>query len=189
MSDVRVATVESHASSHGSVVRRARQGIAAVVHRHDPAHDVRLRTLLADERQWALLERLPSFDRAHHLAVHDALVRMGCRDRDVFHAALLHDVGKADGRGRVWLIHRVVKVLAERWSPAVLQRLARRDGDWLRHGLWLAARHAEVGADLAAAASANERVCYLIRWHGDLGRGMGDPALAMLQHADERSIR
>lgn len=186
MRDARPLRLPRGELSLPSLSRRLRQGIAALASRSDPEVDRRLRALVADERQWELLARLSSYDRAHHLAIYDALASAGCVDGDVLHAALLHDVGKADERGRVWLPHRVVKVLGERWAPGQLHHLAERDGGWLRHGVWLAVHHASAGADLAEAAGASARVCELIRRHEDAAWAAEDTGLALLRRIDER---
>lgn len=169
-------------------LRRLRQGFAALANHPDAAVDRRLRLLVSDDRQWVLLARLSSFDRSHLVAVHDTLVAMGCDDADILRAALLHDVGKADDRGRVRLLHRVVKVLGERWCPRCLERVARRDGGWLGHGVWLATRHAENGAILARDAGASERVCELIHLHDDSSAALGDAGLRLLRRADEGCV-
>lgn len=186
---MRVAGLARQTPESRTLARRVRQGVAALSTFPNAAVDRRLRTLLGDERQWALLARLSTFDRAHHLAVYDALVADGCRDPDILRAALLHDVGKADGRQRVRLPHRVVKVVGERWQSRRVIRLARRDAGWLRHGLWLAIHHPLVGSGQVAAAGASRRVCDLIRWHEDAERASRDAGLALLQRADDGAIR
>lgn len=188
MNGARSARFAWHDASLPAGLLRVRQGIAALASRPDPEVDRRLRACVADERQWALLARLSSYDRAHHLAVYDRLIAAGCVDGDILRAALLHDIGKADERGRVRLPHRVVKVLGERWFPGRLQHLAEHDGGWLRHGIWLAVHHASAGADLAMAAGASARVCELIRRHEDAGGAAGDVGLALLRRADEGAI-
>lgn len=185
MSEIRPVRLPRRQTNVPTALRRLRQGLAALVSRPEPEVDRRLRSLLGDERQWALLARLSSFDRIHHLAVHDALVAGGCEDVDVLRAALLHDIGKADARGRVRLPHRVVKVLGTRLFPGQLDRLARKDGGWFRHGVWLAVRHADAGAALASEAGANARVCDLIRRHHDAEGAADDLGLAILRHVDE----
>lgn len=170
--------------SGARVRRRLRQFVSVAVHRHDPEIDRRLQALLDSDRQWRLLARLSAYDRAHHLSVHDALVRAGHRDPDLLRAALLHDAGKADGHGRVRLPHRIVRVLGRAVSPARLRDACRANGDWLRHGLYLAEYHASLGASLARDAGAPEPVCQLIARHEE-GNLENDPLLAALIAADE----
>ncbi|MBX5444984.1 HD domain-containing protein [Sphaerobacter sp.] len=146
------------------------------------AVDRELRRLVTPE-QWALLARLSRADRAHLLEVHRRLVAEGCRDRDVLLAALLHDVGKADGRARTGVSQRVVSVLLGRFAPGLLTALARPDRDRWRHGLYLAREHARLGAEQARQAGCSERVCWLIAHHHD--RAAEDPDLRLLQAADE----
>lgn len=188
MSEIHRLRLSRHQVGVPTALHRLRQGLAALASRPDPAVDLRLRSLLGDERQWALVARLSSFDRTHHLAVHDALVAGGCEDGDVLRAALLHDIGKADERGRVRLPHRVVKVLGKHAAPGQLERLARKDGGWFRHGVWLAVHHADAGAALAREAGVNARVCDLIRRHHDDGAA-DDLGLAILRRIDEEVSR
>ncbi|HBY46903.1 MAG TPA: HDIG domain-containing protein [Thermomicrobiales bacterium] len=188
MSDIRPARWPWRDAAHVAAIRRFRQGLTALTIRPDREVDARLCSLVVDERQWTLLARLSSFDRAHHLAVYDTLVAGGCGDQDVLRAALLHDVGKANAHGRVWLAHRVIYVLGERWMPALLGRVAREHGRWLRRGVWLSIHHAKEGAALAHEAGANRRVCELIRWHDGAGGAADDTGLSALRRADEGSV-
>lgn len=166
---------------------RVLQGLQLVASPADPAVDARLRALLGDERQWALLARLTPFDRAHHLRVHELLVAGGVDDPDVLLAALLHDVGKADARGRAHLGHRAINVLLRPIGPRALDRLARGDIGPL-HGLYLARFHAALGARLAEAAGVSPRCRDLIARHDDHGV-VADADLAALIAADEAAIR
>ncbi len=170
------------------VVHRLRQGIRALRNQPDPALDARLRSLVGNDELWALLARLTPFDRRHHLAVHDTLLAAGCDDTDVLRAALLHDVGKADSRQRVGLVHRVVTVLFQGRTSGLLNRIARQDAGWLRHGLWLNLHHAALGADLAALSGASARVCDLIRLHADGDAAAQDAGLRALQMADSEAL-
>lgn len=165
-------------------IRRASQFVSACTTRHDPAVDHELRLVLGDARQWSLLARLPHFDRAHHLQVHRRLVAAGHRDPDLLRAALLHDIGKADERGRVLLVHRVARVLLRSVWPGAMARIANQEGSWLTHGLYLAEHHARLGAELAGEAGASERCCRLILLH-DGRDAQADADLAALAAADE----
>ncbi len=168
------------------VVWRVTQFVHALAHRHDPATDDRLRTVLQNEAQWRLLLRLSAFDRAHHVRVHDALVTAGHSDPDLLLAAALHDVGKADELGRVHLAHRVLKVLLGALWPALLDALARNGGGWLRHGLYLAQHHPRLGGEFAATAGASPRCCELISRHEER-LPVDDPQLRALIQADSRA--
>lgn len=142
--------------------------------------DHELARLLTPE-QFALVRRLPRSDRAHLLSVRRRLEARSS-DPDLLLAALLHDVGKVDRRGRVYLVHRVAVVLLGHWWPHHLDRLAMPSRRTWRHGFYLAREHPRLGADLARSASCNERVCWLIARHAD--RAVVDAELRMLQEAD-----
>ena len=102
-------------------------------------------------------------DQRHSLMVYRALRRRGCTDTELLCAALLHDSGKGSGRVRLWV--RPVVVLIRAIRPGVLFWLVRDDDSWWRRPFYYAWHHADVGADLAAAAGLSERTVLLIRTH------------------------
>jgi hypothetical protein len=102
-------------------------------------------------------------DQRHSLTVYRALRARGCDDADMLAAALLHDSGKGGGRVRLWV--RPPFVLLRAFAPGLLRSLARDDAAWWRRPFYYAWRHADVGADLAAAAGLSERAVLLIRTH------------------------
>jgi hypothetical protein len=119
-----------------------------------------------------LFNTMATADKRHALRVYRGLQKRGCSEEDMLAAALLHDVGKAWGRVPFWT--RPAVVLGRRLLPALLRRLvvypaaldtpARAPLDW-RRALSYAWFHAEVGAQLAAAAGMPERVVVYIRTH------------------------
>src|SRR6266566_5005748 len=68
--------------------------------------------LSAEERLWAagwlpapallLFQTMSAADQRHSLRVCRGLLARGCEDKDLLAAALLHDVGKAQGRVPFW---------------------------------------------------------------------------------------
>lgn len=109
-----------------------------------------------------LFWQMPRRDQRHGLDVLYALRRNGHQDRALMQAALLHDVGKGDG---VWLWHRVVVVLLQRWRPGWLHHLAQdRPRDW-RHPFYVHLQHPVRGAALAEAAGCDPLAVALIRHH------------------------
>ncbi|HET9981611.1 MAG TPA: hypothetical protein VFQ32_14280 [Ktedonobacterales bacterium] len=102
-------------------------------------------------------------DQRHSLTVYHALQERGCADPDMLAAALLHDSGKGGGRVRLWV--RPPFVLLRAFAPGLLRWLARDDAAWWRRPFYYAWRHADVGADLAAAAGLSARAVLLIRTH------------------------
>ena len=111
----------------------------------------------------ALFSSMSRNDQRHSLTVYRALRQRGSDDPDLLAAALLHDSGKGGGRVRLWV--RPPFVLLRVFAPGVLRWLARDDAAWWRRPFYYAWRHAEVGADLAAAAGLSERAVLLIRTH------------------------
>jgi hypothetical protein len=111
----------------------------------------------------ALFATMTRNDQRHSLTVYRALRERGCEDRDLLSAALLHDSGK--GAGRVPFIVRPAVVLLWRFTPGALAWLARGPRPWFRRPFYFAVRHAETGADLAAAAGLSPRAVLMIRTH------------------------
>lgn len=166
-----------------SAFGRVEQFITTLTHRHSDEIDLRIRSLLANDEQWQLIERLSAFDRAHLLRVHDRLVAQGYTDPDLLHAALLHDVGKSNGGHHVGVWHRVVRVLGRRFAPRLWSKLA--DSRWrLTMGLYLAEHHARLGAGKVRATGGSERCVELIARHEER-LPTGDPSLDALIIADE----
>src|SRR5438270_4255234 len=126
--------------------------------------------------QWLPASALPLFrtmsdaDQRHSLRVCQGLLARGCIDRDLLAAALLHDVGKAQGRVPFW--SRPAIVLGKKLAPRLLKRLVVYPGTqgtvslprW-RRSLSYAWYHAEVGAELAAVAGLSQRAVLYIRTH------------------------
>jgi hypothetical protein len=117
-----------------------------------------------------LFQTMSSADQQHCLRVCRGLQARGCGEPDMLAAALLHDVGKAQGRVPFWT--RPVIVIGKSLAPSLLQRtlldpdkLAQDQGHSWRRSLSYAWYHAEVGARLAAAAGLSERAVLYIQTH------------------------
>lgn len=135
-----------------------------------------LRLLREPER--ALFASMTPRDQQHCLNVYRRLRDERHDDRDLLVAALLHDIGK----GRVALWHRVAYVLLDAAAPGVLGRIAAPgDGTGYREALYRCRHHAELGAQLAAAAGCSEAVVALIR--GDTKNELSEA----LRRADDAS--
>ena len=121
---------------------------------------------------FALFHTMSLADQRHSLRVCQRLQERGCTEQDMLAAALLHDVGKAQGRVPFWT--RAVIVLGKRLAPHWLARTVvdpemvgfSRLQRW-RCALSYAWYHAEVGAHLAAASGLTERAALYIRTHHD----------------------
>ncbi len=134
----------------------------------------------------ALFASMSPADQRHSLRVCRGLQARGWSDQDILTAALLHDVGKAGGRVSFWA--RPIIVIGKRLTPRLLTSLAvypveRAHLPRWRRALSYAWWHAEVGADLAAAAGLSERAVHYIRMH----HRPDSPELAALHLIDEVS--
>jgi hypothetical protein len=69
----------------------------------------------------ALFQSMSPADQRHALRVCRGLAARGCTDEDMLAAALLHDVGKAQGRVPFWT--RPIIVLGKKLAPRLLARL------------------------------------------------------------------
>ncbi|HLI05837.1 MAG TPA: hypothetical protein VKV40_04645 [Ktedonobacteraceae bacterium] len=116
-------------------------------------------------RAQELFNTMSAADQRHSLRVCRGLQERGCRDAELLAAALLHDVGKAQGRVPFWT--RPAIVIGKRVAPGLLSRLTSypvRSKGW-RRSLSYAWHHANVGADLAEAAGLSARTVLYIRTH------------------------
>lgn len=133
--------------------------------------------------QQALFQRMPRTDQKHAVSVARMLLDEGWSDTDLIQAALLHDVGKADGG--LHLGYRVAIVLLRAFWPAGLKRIAATDTGW-RRPFHIHQLHPEIGAQLAAEAGSSSRVVELILQHqSPVGEGEIEKALVALRLADE----
>ncbi|MGI8475556.1 MAG: hypothetical protein ACR2OO_04200 [Thermomicrobiales bacterium] len=177
------ATVESIVEAVG---HRLRQGLRGLRPAPIPSGgDDLLRSLLSPRQRAAFLG-LPRFDQAQLCDVALRLTVHGVSDRDTLTAAILHDIGKADARGRVRLADRTTRVLLRAAAPALLRRLAVIPGPRWLHGLALCVHHPRLRADLARELGCTERTCWLIRHHED-DPAPDDPDLRLLIAADRGS--
>ncbi|MFL5755140.1 MAG: hypothetical protein ACJ77N_02480 [Chloroflexota bacterium] len=156
---------------------KARQFGGHLVARVRPGERAQLRPWLTPA-ELAIFDAMHVADRRHGLDVVRRLRQAGVTERDVLAAGLLHDCGKAD----TGVLPRVVWSLGQgvgRWVPSTAAHLR-----GLAAPLDRLARHADLSADLLAAAGCPERMVDLVRYQ-DAPR---DPRYgALLKDADEAS--
>lgn len=117
-----------------------------------------------------LFKTMTQADQQHSLRVCRGLQTRGCQEPEMLAAALLHDVGKAEGRVPFWT--RPAIVLGKICAPRLLQRavvpfqeLAATTLPGWRQALSYAWWHAEVGAQLARNAGVSQQTALYIRTH------------------------
>ena len=124
--------------------------------------------------QWLPPSALPLFrtmsnaDQRHSFRVCQGLLERGCIDRDLLAAALLHDVGKAQGRVPFWT--RPTIVLGKLCVPHLLKGLAVYPYEGAKIPAWQRSLsnawwHAEIGANLASGAGLSQEAVLYIRTH------------------------
>ncbi len=149
------------ASPRPAVLYRAWQLTAALWSRRQPPDVVAAHGLLPPALA-ALFDQMPAEDRHHALRVAAGLVARGESAPPLLQAALLHDVGKANGG--VHLRHRMARVLLARRWPAAWAWLSGRPTGW-RRPYWILAWHPARGAAWIAAVGGDAAVVALVRHH------------------------
>jgi hypothetical protein len=110
-----------------------------------------------------LFERMPQHDQRHCLDVYRLLVRGGYNDPLLLRAALLHDCGKVDDRGRpIPLLYYGLFVVLKRVAPA-LYAWAARDGRGPLHPFAIHAAHDQRSASMAEAAGSPPELVATLR--------------------------
>jgi hypothetical protein len=148
---------------------------------------------IAEVKRWlpdpalSLFQSMSDADQQHSLRVCRGLRKRGCDENNLLAAALLHDVGKAQGRVPFWT--RPAIVLGKHFAPRLLARFVISPSTFesqpipgWRRALSYAWWHADVGADLAASAGLSERAVLYIRTHHQ-----PDGPAALLHEVDEVS--
>lgn len=164
---------------------RIKQFLSAL-HPDAPSADVETGHFLS-EAQTRLFQGMSPVERRHAVAVLRTLQQAGRVDLALGQAALLHDVGKTEGRIRLW--HRVLVVLLQACCPGSLGKLEAADPSSWRYPFYVELHHAELGALMVARAGAEDGVVRLIQDHHstprrEAGQKEAD-LLVKLQAADE----
>ena len=177
---------------------RVRQFLAALGLSRENLNDIELKAYLSPA-QVELFQRMSVSERRHAFAVLHTLQKQGYSEKALLQAALLHDVGKVPPsvrrgqvRSRVRLWHRVVVVLLQSISPALLRQLALDKPHSWRYPFFIQLHHASLGAEMAAQAGMSDLAVALIRCHHLVPEESGLDAqgrtlLAALKAADEEN--
>jgi hypothetical protein len=110
-----------------------------------------------------LFARMPRHDQRHCLEVYQLLLRGGYDDPLLLRAALLHDCGKVDDRGKpIPLLYYGLFVVLNRVAPA-LYAWAARNGRGPLYPFAIHATHDERSARMAAAAGSPPELVTTLR--------------------------
>jgi hypothetical protein len=143
----------------------ARRFFATVVP-HLPPVDLGPVDRLLSPAERSLYLTMSLADQRHSVELCERLRRDGHDDPDLLSAALLHDVGKA--AAPLPTMCRVLYSAAAVTKPRFAAWLAQSAVGW-RRPFFVAANHAELGAQAALRAGSAETVVRLIRGHGACG--------------------
>jgi len=139
---------------------------------------------LLSEAAFGLFSRMRRGDMVHAICVYRRLVCLGVDDAELLQAALLHDVGKVDGR--LSLAHRSVIILLERVGVGLCDRAIGPSPSSWRYPFYVHLHHAEIGANLCRQVGCSDRVTRLVLHHKDTEALAGLPSgLDLLQSADD----
>ncbi len=145
--------------------------------------DLQMAQSLLPEPAFRLFAGMPPGDQTHALCVLRTLRQQAdSADGDIAQAALLHDVGKADGG--LTLLHRVLIVLLEWLAGDLLRYLGRTSplhvplpGSW-RYPFYVQVHHAHLGAQRCAQAGCAPSTIALVAYHESASdEGLSDPEL------------
>lgn len=131
------------------------------------AEQLRLAERILPVQLFQLFLTLQLPELAHACQVCADVIAAGFDVPDLLQAALLHDIGKAKHRLRLW--ERVLIVLGQAAVPEWETRWGQGEPRGLRRAFVIAAQHPVWGAAMAAQAGAGERVVELIRRHAEKG--------------------
>ncbi len=171
-------------------LRQFWRGLQATVSQEE----MRLAADLLPSAAFERFSRLPVDARRHSLNVLYDLQRSGYNSRQLFAAALLHDIGKlaANEAGvsiNLWL--RGPLVLIDAVAPKLSRSLSSNSPtDGWRYALYVHHAHPQIGADWAETDGCSELTCWLIRHHQQQTSINSDERtnfLQLLQRADERN--
>jgi putative nucleotidyltransferase with HDIG domain len=169
------------------IAYRVKQFVSALVASVQPMDVIVLPRYLSSAEVELFLRQDAALQQ-HSLRVLRILEDRGCRDAVLLEAALLHDVGKSEGRIKLW--HRVAKVLLDVVSPALSERLGADDAGSWRYQFYVQAHHPDLGAEMIRVAGGESSVAELIAdHHTPVGetkrRGLDAERLISLQRADK----
>lgn len=136
-----------------------------------------------------IFRRMSVADQTHAIRVLRTLLDQGERHPSLLAAALLHDVGKARVRPRLW--DRVVVVLGTAIVPGAIQRWGHGELKGWRRPFVIAVRHPVWGAEMIRTAGGSEELATLVSRHQDPPQAQTDSQidqlLYRLQVADGRN--
>ncbi len=142
---------------------RARQFYRALTARPLGATERQAVSTLLSPAQQSLFQQMRTRDQRHSFQVMCTLVERGQSDPDLLTAALLHDVGKS--RYPLILWEQPVVVLIRNFRPNTAVQWGNGAPRGWKRPFVVYQRHAEWGAEMAAAAGSSPLVVELIRYH------------------------
>ncbi len=162
--------------------------VAMVLGHRPSAEDLAQVRAFLSPSLWHLFREMPPAEQAHGIRVWRGLRARGVADPDLLTAALLHDVGKARMRLRLW--ERIWAVVAHALLPSLAERGGQGAPRGWRRALVVARHHAAWSARLLESHGASPRTVALVRHHHDAPDQVPDATLRafliLLQEVDQR---
>ena len=163
-----------------SLAYRARQFFAALRAQVSPAEQALVAATLTPAEHY-LFTAMPIYDQRHCLDVYATLIAAGHTDPLLLRAAIIHDCGKVDDRGRPMPLLWYVAATVLKGRPGLYLAAARLGGPLAPIAVY--AEHAARGARMAhAAGSPPELVATIRHYHDPAPTGRA----AVLKWADEQ---
>lgn len=166
-------------------MRRIKQFIKSFFVKIKPI-DYNLLNKYLNQKERELFFKLAKRDQRHSFDTIWKLINRGYDEKDLLKFALLHDIGKKEGR--INLFNRISYVILERLWPEYIVKLnidSKRKS--FKNGLYCLKNHPRIGADLLAEIGEDQEIIEWVKEHHNLEAIKMNKNLKSLREADDKS--